>query len=161
MWRQSYGLSRRRHPCLTFNTLLSQPFVLFFLVPRNFGILLYGLGHQLSKVLFLAFGNGFRFHLDDKRSAQVFDHALNRFDCLLQSIYRGELVGGISAQHIQWWGDELRFDWDGVVALLLPGPESLFDGVNAGRCVACKLDIRPKFDRLWCQATGDRGGEDG
>lgn len=45
--------------------------------------------------------------------------------------------------------------------MLLPSLEGLFDGVNAGRCVTCKLDICAKFDGLWCQPASDRGGEDG
>ena len=70
------------------------------------------------------------------------------------------LVGGICAQHIQWWGNKLRFDWYGVVTLLLSGPKSPFNGINARRRVARKLDIGTEFDGLWCQATGDRCGED-
>ena len=157
---------------------LSQPFILFLFVPRNLSIFLSCLGHQLGQILFLAFGNSFRFHFYNKRSAQVFDRALNRFDCLLQSIYCRELfpdrvnstsricslkylVGSIGAQHVQRWGHQLRFYWDRFVALILPGPEGLFDSVNAGGCIACELDICPKFDRLRCQPSSDRGGEDG
>jgi len=71
------------------------------------------------------------------------------------------LICGICAQHIQWWSDKLRFDRDGVVALFLSSLESLFDGVNAGRCVACKLDIGAEFYGLGCQTTSDRGGKNG
>ena len=71
------------------------------------------------------------------------------------------LICGICAKHIQWWGDKLRFDRDSVVALLLSSPEGLFNGVNARRCVTCKLDIGAEFDSLGRQTTSDRGSEDG
>ena len=162
------------------HALRSQALILLFLVSRNLSVLLSGLGHELSKVLFLALGNGFWFHLDDKGSAQVLDRVLDRFDCLLQSIYGCELivdrvnlvsrshrhcskylVGGVCTQNIQWWGNELRFNWDSIVTLFFSSFESLLDGVNAGRCVACELDVGTEFDGKGGQTTSNRSGEDG
>jgi len=71
------------------------------------------------------------------------------------------LIGGIRAQHVQWWGDELRFDRDCVIALFFSSLKSLLDGVNAGRCVTCKLDVGAEFYGLGSQTAGNRGGEDG
>ena len=73
-----------------------QALVLFLLISRNFSILLSGLGHELSKVLFLALGNGFGFHFDDKGPTQVLDPTLDGFYCLLQSVYCGELKEDLS-----------------------------------------------------------------
>lgn len=75
--------------------------------------------------------------------------------------YSRYLVSSICAQHIQRWGYELRFDWDGVVTLFLSSSEGLFNGVNTGRGVACKLNIRTKLDGLGRQTTSDSSGEDG
>ena len=45
--------------------------------------------------------------------------------------------------------------------MLLSSPESLFNGVNAGRRIACKLDVGAEFYGLGRQTTSDRGSEDG